>query len=100
MAVDMRHQQRGAVRRLLGHIGGGDRAGRAGLVFHKHAGIPHDPELLPDHARQHVSAATGGKTHHDAHRPLHVSGGARQAGHRQSGRRGQDELSALHCVSP
>jgi hypothetical protein len=69
VAVDVRHQQRVAVARLLGHEVGRDDAGRARLVVDDDGDVPQHLQLLPQDARQHVGAPAGRKADDQLHRP-------------------------------
>ena len=69
MAVDVRHQQGSAVRRLFGHVVGSDHAGGTGLVFHHDRNVPHRGELLAYHPRENIGTAARRKADDDAYRP-------------------------------
>ena len=98
MVVDVRHQQRAAVAGLLGDVIGGNYAGRAGLVFDQHGGVPYHRELPCGDARQNVGATARREADDDADRParqvLRSQHGCGQCGHRSGC--GIDKSSAMH----
>ena len=68
VTVDVCHQQRAAVARLLGDVVGRQHAGHAGLVLDDDLLVPHLRELDRQHARQRIGAAAGREADDDADR--------------------------------
>ncbi|MPN37767.1 hypothetical protein SDC9_185288 [bioreactor metagenome] len=60
-------QQRVAVGRRLGHLGGADHPAGTGDVFHHHRLLPQLAKLVRQYACELVCAAAGRYGHDDAH---------------------------------
>ena len=81
-------QDRQAVGRRLGNVGGGDRAGGAGLGFDDHRLAPGFGQFHADEPHHRVVTAAGGGRNDDVDRRARVAG-LRPSGRREQRGRGQ-----------
>jgi hypothetical protein len=98
VAVDVRHQQRRAVARLLRGVLGGEHAGDAGLGLDDDLLVPHLRQLGGDDAGERIGAAAGGKADDDADRAVRPFLGeqARRGEGGDGGAAGLEEGASLH----
>ena len=98
VAVDVRHDQRVAVARLVRHVVSSDHACGARPVLDQHRGFPHLAELLADDAREDVSAAARGKPDDDADRSARKALGPDHRCGQQRRRARRENPSLYHCA--
>ena len=102
VAVDVRHQQRRAVARLLRLVFGGEHAGDAGPGLDDDLLVPHRRQLGGDDAGQRVGAAAGRKADDDPHRRVRpfLRQQARRGERGDGGAGGLEKGASLHRVNP